>query len=310
MKRWIALILVIAAFCAMALGSGHKRPIDTSEPDVEALKPQVLPSSAEETAPEAEVEPDGPSFEETVIYDGQNIVVSATGLTYDGGGPAVGIRVENGTTRRVRAALEGLDVNGYRIIAPLELICAPESRTYGKLAVDPDVLAVCGVSEIAQLDLEVALSDAKTGSALPAGQSVRIYTDAALDKIYTADKTGRVVWYDGGVEITVKGRDGRARHDADLVLCLANTNDVPVRVELAGFSVNGAPFEAELSAVLRKGKTYLTVLPVPRETLTERGQTEVERYSLRFEIYDETSGDLLAVTDAISLDYDALLALP
>ena len=67
MKRWIALLLVLAAFCAMALGSGHKRPIDTSEPDVNALKPKPLPSSTEELEQKGETAPGGPSFEQTVV---------------------------------------------------------------------------------------------------------------------------------------------------------------------------------------------------------------------------------------------------
>ena len=308
MRRWIALLLVIAAFCAMALGSGHKRPIDTSEPDVNALKPKPLPSSAGELTQEAETAPDGPSFEETVLYEQKDIVVTATGITYDGGVPTVGFLAENGSARTVRVACDGLDVNGWHVNAPLELVCAPECRTYGKLPVDLDPLAVCGIREIAQLDLAVELTDARTGSALPAGESVRILTDAAREKSYAADRTGRLVYYEGGVEITVKGRDGRADRSADPVLCIASTSDDPVRVELAAFSVNGVPFEAELQRTVPKGKTVLCVIRVPRVELVRQKITP-ERYALRLEICDENSGDLLAAPE-IRIDYADLRTLP
>lgn len=309
MRRWIALLLVVAAFCAMALGSGHKRPIDTSEPDVNALKPKPLPSSTEELEQKGETAPGGPSFEQTVLYEGKDIVVSATGLTYESGVPTLGFLVENGSGRTLRAACDGLDVNGWYVGAPLELVCAPQCRTYGKLPVDLDPLAVCGITEIAQLDLAVTLTDAKTGSALPAGERVRILTDAALERAYTADKTGRLVYYAGGVEITVLGRDKRAGRSADPVLCIANTKDDPVRLELAAFYVNGAPFETALTAVVPGGRAAPAVIRVPRDELTRQKITP-EQYVLRLEIRDEASGDLLDATDAIRIDYEDLRPLP
>ena len=309
MKRWIALLLVIAAFCAMALGSGHKRPIDTSEPDVEALKPKPKPSSVSELAGEDE-EPAGPSFEQTVLYDQLGIKLTATGITYGKEGPAVRLMLENSSTIYVRAVCDGLDVNGYRFSALTECLAGPNYTAYGKILVDPDCLAVCGIEEIAQLDLDIDLTNAKTGTALPGEASARIRTDAAAEKSYSADKTGRLVYYDNGVEITVKGRDGRPLHYADLVLCLSSTNDDPVRAELVGFSVNGVTLEAELSAVLHKGRTLLAIVHVPRSTLAERDLYEIERYMLRFELYDETTGDLLAATDALRVSYDDLRTLP
>ena len=309
MKRWIALLLVIAAFCAMALGSGHKRPIDTSEPDVEALKPKPKPATAAELAAE-EAEAPGPSFEETVLYDQLGVKLTATGLTYGKEGPAVRFVLENNSTIFVRAVCDGLDVNGYRFSAPTECLAGPNYTAYGKIDVDPDCLAVCGIGEIAQLDLDIVLKNAKTGTALPGSASARIRTDAAEEKSYTADKTGRLVYYDNGVEITVMGRDGRPLHYADLVLCLSSTNDDPVRAELAGFSVNGVPLEAGLSAVLHKGRTLLAIVHLPRSTLAGHNLYEIERYLFRFELYDEATGDLLAGTDSIRVSYDDLRTLP
>lgn len=309
MKRWIALALVIAAFCAMALGSGHKRPIDTSEPDVSALKPKPLPASAGEIRPEEEA-PAGPDFEETLLYDRAEVTVIATGITYDDAVPTLGFLVENGSSRTLRAALGGLDVNGYYVVAPLDLVCAPACRTYGKLPVDLSGLAVCGVTEIDQLDLEVELTDAKTGSALPGTERVRIRTDAAGDAAYTADKTGRVICYGDGLELTVKGRDGRTGRSADLVFCVGNTKEVPIRVELAGFTVNGAGVENEMTCVVPPGKVAVCTVPADRTALTKRGLWPVERYALRFAIYDDSSGDLLAATDSVRIDYADLRPLP
>ena len=310
MKRWIALLLVLAAFCAMALGSGHKRPIDTSEPDVNALKPKPKPSNISELEQSTEEEaPAGPTFEETVLYDRQGVKLTATGITYGVDGPAVGLLLENGTARTLRAACEGLDVNGYRISAPADFVGAPECRTYAKLAVDPGYLVVCGISEIAQLDLDVELSDAKTGSALPGTESVRIRTDAAREDVYTADKTGRVLYYEGGVEITVKGRDGRARRNADLVLCISNTNDDPVEVRLSDLSINNLPFDAALRCTVPKGRVALGIVRVAKDDLEARNVTP-ERYTLRFEIYDTDSGDLLDATDALRVAYADLRPLP
>ena len=309
MKRWIALLLVIAVFCAMALGSGHKRPIDTSEPDVEALKPKLKPSAAAEAGQE-DAKPAGPDFEETVLYDQLGVKLTATGITYGKDGPAVRFVLENSSTIFVRAICDGLDVNGYRFSAPTECLAGPDYTAYGSIPVDPDCLAVCGIEEIAQLDLDIDLVNARTGTALPGAASARIRTDAAGEKTYTADKTGRLVYYDNGVEITVKGRDGRALNYADLVLCLSSTNDDPVRAELTGFSVNGVTLEAGLSAVLHKGRTLLAIVHVPRASLAGHSIYEIERYMLRFELYDETTGDLLAVPDAIRVSYDDLRTLP
>ena len=310
MKRWIALALVIAAFCAMALGSGHKRPIDTSEPDVNALKPKPLPATAEELAQEEDAESKGPSFEAAVLYDRSDVTVTATGITYDDSGPVLGFLVENGSARTLRAALDGLDVNGYYVSAPLDLVCAPACRTYGKLPVDLRGLAVCGISEIDQLDLTVALTDAKTGSALPGAESVRIRTDAARENVCTADKTGRVIFYGDGAELTVKGRDGRVVKSADLVLCVGNTRDAPIRVELAGFAINGAGFETELVCLVPPGKVAVCAVPADKSALYRQKLWPVERYALRFEIYDDSSGDLLAATDTVQLDYADLRPLP
>ena len=308
MKRWIALLLVIAAFCAMALGSGHKRPIDTSEPDVNALKPKPKPASVSELEQAEEEEPEGPTFGETVLYDRAGVRLTATGIRYDSEAPAVGFVLENETDHYVQAAADGLGVNGYQVEAPMLCVCTPGRRAEGKLTVDPDFLAVCGITELAQLDLEVTLTFVNTGEVLYGGERVRVRTDAARENTYTADKAGRVLYYDNGVEITVKGRDGRGHRSADLVLCVGNTRDGPIRVELAGFSVNGVPFETELRCSVPQGTVALGIIHVARDQLARQGITP-ERYSLRFEIYD-ADDELLAVTDAKRVEYADLRPLP
>lgn len=310
MKRWIALLAVIAVFCAMALGSGHKRPVDISEPDVEALKPKEKPASTAETLQEAEEEPAGPSFEETVLYDRGGVKLTAAGITYGEEGPSVRCTLENRSSHYIRATCASLDVNGYYTDASMDLICGPDREAEGKIPVSPDLLAVCGINEIAQLDLKIDLTNAFTGKALPGVEGVRLKTDAAEDKPYAADKTGRLVYYDKGVEITVKGRDARGHRCDDLVLCLACTRDEPVRVELYSLTVNGARFDAELSAVVPAGKTAIAVLRIPRAELAKRGLEPVERYRLNFSVCDEASGDLLAITDAKDIRYEDLLPLP
>ena len=308
MKRWIALLLVIAACCAMALRSGHKRPIDVSEPDVNALKPKPKPAAVSETDPEEEEEPQGPTFEETVLYDRGGVTLTATGIRYDGASPAVRFVLRNDTDHYISATADGLGVNGYRIEAPMYCICTPGLEAAGTMTVDPDFLAVCGITEIAQLDMDVTLKNEKTGQILTGGEPVRVRTDAARDAAYTADRTGRVLYYENGVEITVKGRDSRGHRSADLVLCVGNTGDGPVRAELTGFTVNGVPFEAELSCTVPKGAVSLGIIHVPRDQLARQNLTP-ERYTLRFSLYD-AEGELLAVTDSKRIDYDDLLPLP
>ena len=320
-KRMLCLILagvMMLALAACTDNGGSETP--ASAPASASADPETQPPTEEPTLPAAAKGIDlaayirgfdtGAAITEQIVYESDNIRVTAVSLSYDPiTGAVVLIRAQNDSDMNLMIQVDTCAVNGYMMPAEFSLASAAGKTAEGEMTIPYASLALAGVEAIATLEFTLMMVDPGSFEVLgTCGTAVMQTTAVAEGDIYEPvyDEAGQTVFDGAGVRIVLKGID-RARQISEysaLVVYIYNGSDRSVSIQAGSLLVNGYEMTATMTTTVMPGKGAVDLVEFFDMDLDEYGIDEVETTELRFRIVDEETWKVIAETETVMAEED------
>lgn len=242
---------------------------------------------------------------ETVLYDADGIVVTATGYEDGWMGPGIKVLVENNTDRNVLVTTQSVSVNGYMIpYASLYAEVAAGKKSNESISLMSSELEQSGIETVAELQFYIRVSDSETWETLATSALITLNTSAA-GYAQPVDDSGDVLYDAGGIRVICKGLKQDVIWDCTVVFYVENNSGEPITVCAENVSVNGFMEDASLWSELRDGTRIIDGLSLLNlSDLGLESIDDVKNIAFNLRIINSETWHEIVTTDEISLDFE------
>lgn len=242
---------------------------------------------------------------ETVLYDVDGIVITATGYEDGWMGPEIKFLIENNSTKNVLISTESVSVNGYMMpYAGLYAEVAAGKKAKESLSIMSSELEQSGIETVAEMQFYFDISDAETWETLKTSDLIALNTSAAgLEQ--PVDDSGDVLYDSDGIKIICKGLKKDIIWDGTIVFYMENNSNAPITVFAENVSVNGFMVDTGLWSDLREGTKIVDGMSLlDLSDLELESIDEVKNIEFNFQIINSETWDEIVTTDAITLNFE------
>lgn len=321
----ISVLLVLALFAAMAIGSGSDKEEKQNEvktPSSVTSDSQTIESTATDpkTADEKKTEPkatekakqkatEKPSatIEEAILLDRDGIKVTAKSLDMKGSfyGPELKMLFENNSGKNVTIQARNTSVNGYMIEPMMSVDVASGKKANDSMSFSTSDLTAAGITTIADIEFMFHVFDSETWNDLFNSDTVKIETSVAKEYNYTFDNSGTQAFNDKGVEIVIKGL---AKEDSwlgkELVVYIHNDSNRNVTIQARDVSVNGFMVDPVFSCDIAPGKHAIDTITFMSSDLEKNEIKSIESVELSFHIFDGDTWNDIVDTPVVTINFN------
>lgn len=297
MKRYLAGLLLIALLCGLLAGcGGEEKTLSTQKQDE-----TVMASASEENeAPtERETKPEV-TIAETVVYDSEEIKITAVTLEESWLGQNIKLLVENNSGHNIALSGSDMVVNGVVMNGYLHIEVAAGMKAYGMLELYEDSLTTASIEQIAVVAAKDAyIYDTDSFETLTA-TPFEIVTSLGQDYVQSVDESGEVLFESNGITVTAKVITEEF-YGKTILLFVKNTTDKDVIVEAQNISVNGFTVDAWLYDRIYAGTVRFCNLDLYASGLEESGITEIEDVTFAIALIDPNSYNTIAKSEKLQV---------
>ena len=303
-KWWFLLVVAITAL-AVAGCTGTEDSDSAEETTEEADDSLEEDDSESEEALDSSPSEDSEEYiAEQVLYDQNDIVITATGITditdYN---YQIELLVENGSDSDIDITPEYGSVNGY--MTSMSLYCeVPSGReSYSVLRIDLESLEEAGIETVMEIEFCFEIQDTEDWTVLDFSDPVTLTTGAYGSETQEYDDSGTMLYEENGVEITfrqIKSDDEAAYLD----FYFENDSGQNISISTVELTINGYTVNGNMFCSIMDGKKADDYAALRYETLSELGIADadaIEQISISFNITDTDSGELIATTETFTI---------
>lgn len=299
MKRMLTALLASAVLLLAGCSSGNSEPtsvasVDTAASNVGKVASEDSTTTTEDTAV---------TLDETIIYDENDIKISATGLKEDGLlGPELNLLIENNGTSNIIVQPDYCLVNGYMMYGLMSSDVAAGKKNSDTLDFSRSTLKECGIDQIADIRLKFTISDGDTWMTLFKTDEISLQTSAAGTYTQTYDDSGEVIYDTNGIKVVAKSA-GDDFLGKGVTFYLENNTDQHVVVNGENISVNEYMMTDLFYADLAPHSHAVDTLTLLDSDLKDNSIDTIEEVDLTLRITDYDSYDNIDTTSPITLHF-------
>lgn len=247
------------------------------------------------------------TLEETVIYNENNITVTATGLESSWIDRELKLQVENNSDKDIYITGYYFAVNGISFDTYLSVTVAAGKKAYTSIYLDGTERVEAGIERIASIsgyDLYIYDDDSynyETGAYDTLDQfSFTVETSAAADYVQKIDESGDVIYQESGITVI-------AREFSDdfwgttIQLLIKNETDQNLNVTVADVSVNDYMISGWLDAYVCKGTVQYCEMNLYDYDLEEADIEQIEKVAFSLVFLDTKTYDVLWESDEMEI---------
>lgn len=245
------------------------------------------------------------TIEQTVLFDADGIVVTATGYEEGWMGPEIMVLVENNTDKNVLVTTDSLSVNGYMLpYTSLYADVAAGKKSNESISIMTSELEQSGIETISNLQFFIDISDADNWETLITSDLITLNTSAAgLQQ--PVDDSGDVLYDSNGVKVVCKGLKQDVIWDGTIVFYMENNSGKSITVSAENVSVNGFMEDAGLWSDLRDGTKIIDGMSLlDLSDLELESIDDVKNIEFNLQIIDSETWDEIVTTDVITLNFE------
>lgn len=292
--RTLAVILVLALFALMALGSGSG---STAAGGQTAQSGSVSGTTATNGP--------APMLEETVLLDAAGVKITVKSLEMNSlFGASVKLLIENNTDKNLTVGAQNVSVNGYMVESLLYADVAAGKKANDELSLLGSDLEAAGITTIADLEFSFHIVDSDTWAAYLDTDPICLQTSAAEGFVYEYDDSGFLAYSGDGVEIVVKGISDDSIFGPSIVVYISNTSGRNICVQARDVSINGFMVQQIFSVDVAAGKHAIDRITFFDSDLEENEITVIQQAELSFHIFDSDSWRSVTDTAPITLSFE------
>lgn len=308
--KLLAVVLCLAMFAAMALGSGSSesgetKDIVTTNPNKEMTDSQEHGSetnTAQETSEETtKQDAANITIEEQVLLNQNGITITATEYITDSiWGDGIQLLIENNSDQTVTIGCNALIVNHYMITDLFVSEVSPGKKANDIIYLSNAELSAAGIERVGQVEIYFHVYDSTTYDTIFDSDCVTIQTSGFADMDTTPDDIGTELYNANGVRIVGKTVDENSFWGTAILLYCENTSGRNVGISVEEMSINGYMMSPFFSATVYNGKMALDEISILSTDLESNGIDTIEEVELKFHIYDADSYDTIADSEPIT----------
>lgn len=337
MKKVLAITMVLLmtlALVACSSASVNEQEVAVKEQDTEVEEQEVV-STDEPTATESPDESEPPeettemfaqkaSIEETVLVDESDVKIIATEISYDSWQPEIKITIENNSDKNLSiyagtAGYSRNSVNGYMINSGyLNVNVEAGKKAKESISLNPDELALLGITEIADVELGFEINDDNYDEYLKTGpiQLKTSITDtydyatnsyqSAINSSIIADEFDFSIGYfsnelvdDNDVRIISEAISIKTDETKAIFFEVENNSSEQAIAEFTDLYINGLMISSgslEIESI-NPGRSCVVVIPIDESYADIFGITEIGDVSLSFSVRDVDYNEVYELKD-------------
>lgn len=301
-KIWMV-ILCLALFAAMALGSGSSNSGETKE-----IVPTNTGTIAETTTDDdfvssqvTEEKETAVTIEEQVLLEQNDIVITATEYVSDKiWGDGIKLLLENNSDRTVTVGCKALIVNDYMIADLFVSQIAAGKKANEVMYLSSSELKAAGIESVGKVEIYFHVYDSESFENIFDSDCVTIQTSEFATMDTTPDDLGTELYNENGVRIVGKTVDENSFWGTAILLYCENTSGKNVGISVEEMSINGFMMNPLFSTTVYDQKKSLDEITVFSSDLENNGIEKMEEVELKFHIYDADSYSTIADSNPVT----------
>ncbi len=310
--KWLPVILCLVLFASMAIGSGSSSSSDgdktissvKTSSDSGAKESGTTSDKTEEVKEEAKAEASAVTIEEQVLFDGNDIKITATGIEDSWAGTKLTLLIENNSSKGITVQARNANVNGYMVETMMSADVAAGKKANDGLTFQTSGLKECGIEDIATMEFFFHIFDSETWDEIVDTDVIKIATSIADGYVQKYDDSGEVLVDTNGVKIVGKGLSSDSSFfGPGVILYIENNSDKDITVQVRDVSVNGFMVDTSMSEDVVAGKKAISAVTFFKSSLEDNGITDITDVELYFHIFDLKSWDAIFDSDVITIKF-------
>ena len=310
-----ALVVAIIAFGCGESDNGVDKEIakvstgSQMEEVTEAVEAETLASEEIIAAEESEVEETTDTspevmIEEQVLYDENNIKITATGMEDGWLGTELKLLLENNSDKSITVQARNANVNGFMVSTMMSVDIAAGKKANDSLTFETSGLKDCGIESIATMEFIFHIFDTESWDTIVDTDVIALETSIASTYTQVVDDSGEVLVEEGGVKIIGKGLSADDSFwGPGVILYIENNSEKDVTVQVRDVSVNGFMVDSSMSTDVVAGKKAMSAVQFFSTDLEENTITDITDVELYFHIFDLESWDTIFDSDVIAISF-------
>lgn len=299
MKRMFTALIASAMLLLAGCSSGNSDPTNVASVDTAASNVGGAASEGSESA----AEENAVTLDETVIYDGNDIKITATGIKEDSFfGPELNLLIENNGTQNIVVQPDYCLVNGYMMYGLMSSDVAAGKKNNDTLDFSGSTLKACGIDQIADIRLRLTVIDSDSWMTLFKTDEITLQTSATGTYTQTYDDSGKVIYDTNGIKVVAKSADDEFLGKG-VAFYLENNTDRHVVVNGENISVNGYMMTDLFYADLAPQSHAVDILTLLSSDLQNNAIDTIEEVDLTLRITDYDSYENIDTTSPITLHF-------
>lgn len=305
-KMLLALLLALVMVMATACSSGNediKQPANVNgDSSVTSGNDVTNDNSGDEADDPAK---DELSVAETVLYDADGLVVTATGYEEGWTGPEIKILVENNSDKNVLVTTTSVSANGYMMpYASLYAEVAAGKKANESLSLMSSELEQSGIETLAELQFYLQIQDPETWETVATSDLLTLTTSAAPYE-QPVDDAGDVLHDADGIKIVCKGLKQDIIWDGTVVFYMENNSGKAVSIYAENVSVNGFMQDVGLWSDLRDGTKLIDGMSmIDLSDLEIESIDEIKNIEFNLRVVDAETWEDIVTTDILTLNFE------
>jgi hypothetical protein len=307
----VAMALCLSVFAVFAMGSGSSSSgADKDISSVSTTTSSTKESTVESTSDSAtEIAKDEANLseitiDEQVLYDENDIKITAKGIEDGWLGTELKLLIENNSTKSITVQARNANVNGYMVDTMMSADVAAGKKANDSLTFETSGLKECGIESIATMEFYFYIFDAETWDEIVSTDVITVETSIADSYVQTYDDSGEVLVDTAGVKIIGKGLSvDDSFWGPGVILYIENNTDKDITVQVRDVSVNGFMVDSTMSEDVVSGKKAMSAVQFFSSDLEENSIEDITDVELYFHIFDEDSWDTVFDSDVISISF-------
>lgn len=297
----LALVMVMATACS-SVNEDIKQPANVNGDSSVTTGDDATNDNAGDGEDPAK---DGLSVAETVLYDADGIVVTATGYEEGWTGPEIKILVENNSEKNVLVTTASVSVNGYMMpYASLYAEVAAGKKANESLSIMSSELEQSGIDTLAELQFYLQIQDPETWETAATSELLTLTTSAAPYE-QPVDDSGDVLYDSNGIRIICKGLKQDIIWDGTVVFYMENNSGKAVSIYAENVSVNGFMQDVGLWSDLRdRTKLIDGMSMIDLSDLEIESIDEIKNIEFNLRVVDAETWEDIVTTDVLTLNFE------
>ena len=286
---------------ATQVNSGEQTDQKAEEVETSEMLEETV--DAETTATdEANVTSEAVTIEEQVLYDENNIKITATGMEDGFFGTELKLIIENNSDKSITVQARNCNVNDFMVSTMMSVDVAAGKKANDSLTFETSGLKDCGIESIATMEFVFHIFDTESWDTIVDTDVIAINTSIASTYTQTVDDSGDVLVEEGGVKIVGKGISADDSFwGPGVILYIENNSEKDITVQVRDVSINGFMVDSTMSTDVVAGKKAMSAVQFFSTDLEENAITDITDVEFYFHIFNLESWETILDSDVITI---------